>query len=138
MKTTKKSASKRPASSKRLKSLSSTRIALEASGVSSPRAKQHAGSVKRSGERLRPLTGDWEAFKNLSDAEVERRARSDPDNPPTEAAFWRKAKLVLPGKKIPTTVRLDPDVLAWFKAEGKGYQTRINAVLRSYMKAHLR
>ena len=37
-----------------------------------------------------------------------------------------------------TSLRLDPDVLAWFKAQGKGYQTRMNAVLRAYMKAQTR
>jgi uncharacterized protein (DUF4415 family) len=41
-------------------------------------------------------------------------------------------------KKLPLTVRLDEDVLLWFRAQGKGYQTRINAVLRSYMQAHKR
>lgn len=42
----------------------------------------------------------------------------------------------MPGNKVPMTVRLDSDVLAWFRSLGKGYQTRINAVLRSYMKVH--
>ena len=35
-------------------------------------------------------------------------------------------------------MRIDPDVLAWFKAQGKGYQTRMNAVLRAYVKAQTR
>jgi uncharacterized protein (DUF4415 family) len=39
-------------------------------------------------------------------------------------------------KKLPMTVRLDADVLKWFRSFGKGYQPRINAVLRSYMQAH--
>jgi uncharacterized protein (DUF4415 family) len=87
---------------------------------------------------LAPLTDDWEAFKRMSDAEVTRRALSDPDAQPTTAAFWKGAKVVLPETKNPISLRLDPDVLAWFRSHGKGYQTRMNAVLRAYMKAHAR
>src|SRR3954465_10102805 len=48
---------------------------------------------------------------------------------------WSKAEVQpAPGKK-PVTLRLDADVLKWFKSRGKGYQTRINAVLRSYKRA---
>jgi uncharacterized protein (DUF4415 family) len=48
---------------------------------------------------------------------------------------WSKATVHLaPGKK-PVTLRLDADVLDWFKSLGKGYQTRMNAVLRSYKQA---
>jgi uncharacterized protein (DUF4415 family) len=72
----------------------------------------------------------------MTDAEIEANARSDPDNPPTTAAFWKGAKIVWPEAKQLTSLRLDPEVLAWFKAQGKGYQTRMNAVLRAYMKAH--
>ena len=39
-------------------------------------------------------------------------------------------------KKKPITIRIDDDVLDWFKTLGKGYQTRINAILRSYMQTH--
>jgi len=46
--------------------------------------------------------------------------------------------LVKPGQKHPLSIRLDPEVLAWFKSHGKGYQTRINAVLRAYMEAQKR
>ena len=74
----------------------------------------------------------------MTDAEVEVNARSDPDAQPTTAAFWKGAKVVWPETKQLTSLRLDPEVLIWFKAQGKGYQTRMNAVLRAYMKAHSR
>ena len=48
---------------------------------------------------------------------------------------WSKAEVHAPAHKKPVTLRLDADVLAWFKSLGKGYQTRINAVLRSYKRA---
>ena len=57
------------------------------------------------------------------------------DIPPLTPAFWAKARLRLPARKKPVTLRLDPDVLAWFRTLGRGYQTRINAVLRSYVQA---
>ncbi|MDR0211594.1 MAG: BrnA antitoxin family protein [Pseudomonas putida] len=49
--------------------------------------------------------------------------------------FFRKAQLHVPAKQA-VTIRLDADVLAWFKAQGSGYQTRINQLLRQYMQAH--
>ena len=53
-----------------------------------------------------------------------------------DAEFFATARVVVsPGKKQ-VTVRLDRDVLAWLKAQGRGYQTRINAILRAYYEAH--
>ncbi len=55
----------------------------------------------------------------------------------TEAATldidWSQAVLVVPPKKKAISIRIDPDVLDYFKNEGPGYQRRINAVLRSYV-----
>jgi uncharacterized protein (DUF4415 family) len=55
--------------------------------------------------------------------------------PELDAVFWRNAergKLYKP-IKTPATVRFDNDVLAWLKLQGKGYQTRLNAILREAM-----
>ena len=46
----------------------------------------------------------------------------------------RRGLVPVPGK-APISLRLDADVLAWFKAQGPGYQTRINAILRAYKDA---
>ena len=51
--------------------------------------------------------------------------------------FFERAELRLPAKQT-VTMRLDSDVLAWFKAQGAGYQTRINQLLRQYMEARQR
>ena len=72
----------------------------------------------------------------MTEAEIDAAARSDPDAQPTDADFWRGARVVWPEKKDAVSLRLDKDVLAWFKRRGAGYQTRMNAVLRSYMLAH--
>jgi len=58
------------------------------------------------------------------------------DIPELTEAFWDEAKVVMPESKRPVFLRLDGDVLQWFKQQGRGYQTRINAILRAYMKAH--
>jgi len=58
------------------------------------------------------------------------------DIPEQGTAFFKRAVLRLPEPKTAVTIRLDQQVLKWFKAKGPGYQTRINALLRAYMEAH--
>ena len=58
------------------------------------------------------------------------------DAPETDSAFWQGAEVNAPAVKRQVTLRIDPDIVEFFKASGQGYQTRINAVLRSYVKAH--
>ena len=58
------------------------------------------------------------------------------DIPALDEAFFEKARVVVPPGKKQLTIRLDADVLAWLKAQGKGYQSRINAILRMYYEAH--
>jgi uncharacterized protein (DUF4415 family) len=76
-----------------------------------------------------------QAFKNMSDEEVERRAAADPDAGVIPKGFWDNAKVLLPQTKQQITLRLDPEVIRFFKATGKGYQSRMGAVLRSYVEA---
>lgn len=58
------------------------------------------------------------------------------DIPETDENFWENATVHLPKPKQSLTIRLDYEIVEWFKEEGPGYQTKINAVLRSYVKAH--
>jgi uncharacterized protein (DUF4415 family) len=58
--------------------------------------------------------------------------------PQTDEAFWEKAELRMPQPKKGVYLRLDQDLLDWLKRQGPGYQTRINAILRSYMETHKR
>lgn len=84
--------------------------------------------------------------RQYSRSEIRKMARrGDYEPTPADAPeieidndFWRKARVVMPGERLktPITIRLDSDVLDWFKAQGSGYQTRINAVLRSFVEAH--
>jgi len=54
------------------------------------------------------------------------------------AEFWNSARVVMPSGKTSVHLRLDSDIVAWFKANGKGHLTRMNAVLRAYVEAHKR
>ena len=58
------------------------------------------------------------------------------DIPELDEDFFRKARVVVPPGKKQLTIRLDADVVSWLKDQGKGYQTRINAILRAYYEAH--
>ena len=66
--------------------------------------------------------------------EGEIRATSPEELADLPADFWNSASVVEPGAKQPISLRVDADVLDWFKAQGPRYQSRINAVLRSYME----
>ena len=60
-------------------------------------------------------------------------AASDPDHPALDTDFWKGVER-LPRKEA-ISIKLDDDVLAFFRTQGRGYQTRINAVLRRYVQA---
>ena len=89
--------------------------------------------IKRKwGERRKGKT-DWAAVDKLTDKQIEEAARRDPDAVPLDID-WSEAILVLPPRKKAISIRVDEDVLDYFKKEGVGYQRRMNAVLRSYMQ----
>jgi uncharacterized protein (DUF4415 family) len=62
-------------------------------------------------------------------------AQSDPDTLLLEDCDMASLQVVMPKAKQSISLRVDPDVLSFFKSYGKGYQTRMNAVLRAFMNA---
>jgi uncharacterized protein (DUF4415 family) len=86
---------------------------------------------------LVPLPGrtDWKRLDRQTSAQVEAIAAGDREGAPMSDAEWAKAEIVRP-EKVAVGIKLDNDVLGWFKAQGKGYQTRINSVLRRYYETH--
>jgi uncharacterized protein (DUF4415 family) len=90
--------------------------------------------TKPSSKAKRPSRGraDLKRISRLSDATIARTA--PPDLRDLPASFWADAELVEPVRKRAISLRIDEDVLAWFKKSGPRYQSRMNAVLRSYMK----
>jgi uncharacterized protein (DUF4415 family) len=100
------------------------------------RATLTAEGFRRSGDIARPAAArrkktDFAALARLSDEEIEKRAADDPDALPMDDAEWAAA-VRLPAKRY-IHIGIDEDVLGWFQAQGKGYQTRINAVLRRFV-----
>jgi len=73
---------------------------------------------------------DWRKLRKQRDNEIDCS-----DIAPLSKEFFAKATLRLPQPKSSISIRLDPDILDWFKRQGRGYQTRINAVLRMYVAA---
>lgn len=92
--------------------------------------------VRVSAKDLKPGGTDWARVDALTDEQIEAAIASDPDAAPILDEEWfRNAVLVQPGK-VATSIRIDDDVMGWFREQGKGWQTRMNAVLRAYAKAH--
>jgi uncharacterized protein (DUF4415 family) len=76
---------------------------------------------------------DWAKAAAMTSQEIEAQIAADPD----EAGMmvdWERVTVELPRPKADLHMRVDRDVLDYFRAQGKGYQTRINAVLRSYVE----
>ena len=70
---------------------------------------------------------DWTFLRSSSDEGIDLS-----DIPSLTPEFWKHAKLRMPQNKDSVTIRIDHDVLQWLKGFGRGYQTRINTILRSY------
>ena len=73
---------------------------------------------------------DFKRLREMRDADIDYS-----DIPKLDGSFWKTAKLTMPERKDRLTIRIDHDLVEWLKKNGSGYQTRINAILRSYMKA---
>ena len=89
--------------------------------------------TRKWGDRRRGKT-DWARVDALTDADIDKAVANDPDWDEFKDIDWSDAVLVIPPKKKAISIRVDEDVLDFFKREGDGYQRRINAVLRSYMQ----
>ena len=93
--------------------------------------------VRRTRDTLPPGRTDWARVDGMSEAEIEAAALSDADSPPWTEEELRNARLVMPEDrgKVPISIRVDAEVLDYFKEGGRGYQSRINAVLRAYVRS---
>jgi uncharacterized protein (DUF4415 family) len=96
------------------------------------------GIVRYSAEELSRMTSesDWAKVDATTREEIERQA--DADDGPLPEGWEDSVILGIPAPKRGVYLRLDPDVLDWFKGTGKGYQTRINKVLRVFVESRKR
>jgi len=100
--------------------------------------RKNASEIKADRERRGTQT-DWDRLDSMTQAEIEHNAVDDMlENgfPDLEGPVWVGLPPPVGAGKRLMSVRIDNDVVEWFKAQGKGYQTRMNAVLRQYMEAH--
>jgi len=73
---------------------------------------------------------NWEKLSTMEDSEINLS-----DSPELDESFFANATIRMPEPKKSVSMRIDQDVLEWYKHQGPGYQTRMNAVLRMYMRA---
>jgi len=98
---------------------------------------KHGKIVRHTSEDLAAMrrTGasqtDWERVAAMRDEDI----ILDEDSPELDEISFAQAIFPISIPKARVTLRLDQDVLAWFKAQGKGYQTLINTILRGYVDA---
>jgi uncharacterized protein (DUF4415 family) len=108
-----------------------TKGASSRRGVRSHTNADHTGKTSQA----RPRSGaNWSTLRHMSSDQIRHGITSNPDVHPTDERFWKNAKVIWPTRKTIVTMRFDADLLAWFRQQ-RGYQTRINAILRAYMNA---
>ena len=88
-------------------------------------------------EAASPGYADLARLRAMTEEEIMATSPSELADLPDD--FWDKAVVVhYPEPKESISIRVDRDVLSWFRHQGPGYQTRMNAVLRTYMEARAR
>jgi len=97
------------------------------------RANIESVSVEEAKARVRAgeSRSDFAALDRLTDADIRAQAASDPEERDWD---WTRASLELPTPKVDVHIKLDADVVEFFKRQGAGYQTRINAALKAYVQ----
>ncbi len=94
---------------------------------------EELAEMRRRGESLT----DWKRVEAMTEAELEASIAADPDDI-HEELDWTKAFIGLPPRKKEIHIRIDSDVLDWFKRSGSGYQTKMNNVLRAFVETRRR
>ena len=98
--------------------------------------KERITRVSRDEARRLKGETDYARLDSMTDDDIAKAVAADPDTPPLDID-WDKASIVIPPGKDIITLRLDRDVLKWLRAQGKGYQTLINQVLRAFYDAQI-
>lgn len=70
-------------------------------------------------------------LKSIKDKDIDYS-----DIPELDENFFKNARIEMPVKKKAISLRIDSDVLNWFKKQGEGYQTKINGILKAFMKVY--
>lgn len=79
----------------------------------------------------KPSKTHWARVDAMTDDDIDTS-----DIPELDDGFFERASVRVPEQQVPVTLRVDANVLAWFKAQGEDYEERLNAALRLYAEAH--
>lgn len=96
--------------------------------------------IEQSDGSYKPAVGktDFATLAAMTDKDVEKNIASDPNATPVFSQEWLdRAELYNQPEKSIISMRVDNRIIEWFKQQGKGYQTRMNNVLRAYVDTHL-
>ena len=104
----------------------------QAASQGSHKSKQ---SLMKKRDILKKSKTDWDRLKGMKDEEIDLSESPEIEPKMFARAIVRKG-LVTSSGKVQLTLRIDQDVVEWFRKHGRGYQTKINALLRAYMEAH--
>jgi uncharacterized protein (DUF4415 family) len=104
---------------------------LDDNGTKAGAADEFGGEVAERGED----STDIARIEAMSEAELERAIAADPDWRDVPRDWFLGAEAVMPRPKIPVSIRLDADLVDFFRGQGRGWQTKLNAVLRAYAEA---
>lgn len=94
--------------------------------------KNTTAGFREAPRKTQKIRSDLNKLRKVTDEEINASIRNDPDW--SEDWDWGDAVLIIPPRKKAISIRVDEDVLDYFKAKGTGYQRRMNAVLRSYVE----
>lgn len=98
----------------------------------SPQEKQQEMKKR---DILKKSQTDWDRIKKMNDEEIDFSDIPEIGPEKFAKAMVRKGLKTSSGKVL-LALRIDEDVVSWFRKRGRGYQTKINALLRAYMEAH--
>lgn len=92
--------------------------------------KERTTKIK-TGDTPRKGKTDWDRLDAMTDEDIDYSGIPEIDD-----KFFKDAKVVMPPGKKQISLRLDEDILSWMQSQGRGYQSRINSILRAYYEAH--
>jgi uncharacterized protein (DUF4415 family) len=78
---------------------------------------------------------DFARIDAMTAADLEKAIADDPDWQGVPRDWYRGAEAVMPRTKVPVSIRLDADLVEFFREQGRGWQTKVNAILRAYANA---
>jgi uncharacterized protein (DUF4415 family) len=99
--------------------------------------RRYGNTVRYTAEELEEMRKRGEGRTNLDAvlALTEEELEASIDYEEEGVVDWSKASVELPRPKVSFTMRYDPEILEWFREQGQGYQSKMNAVLKAYIDA---